>query len=117
MTDTIVVKDSATVVNVSQEQTSVALTIDNSNVSLKNETFDVALRQTLEDIIVNNAEVNVTIVGNVQGPPGPTGSVEATSIAGFPIDVALLRSGDLLEFDGSAWTNSNKTIITDGGNF
>ncbi len=45
------------------------------------------------------------------GPQGPN------SIGGHGFSINSLAVGDLLVFGGSAWENSNKTVLTDGGNF
>lgn len=51
----------------------------------------------------------------VQGPAGPGGSVEATTLAGYPIVMDDLTSFDLVQFGSNgAWVNSS---LLDGGNF
>jgi hypothetical protein len=51
-------------------------------------------------------------VQGVQGTPGPN------LIGGFPIQLAAVSPGDLLQFNQSnAWTNAPRQTLTDGGNF
>lgn len=64
-----------------------------------------------ESTVTLTSESFTLISENIQGPPG------VSAIGGFGYDIQNLAAGDLLMFNGSAWGNSNKLTISDGGNF
>lgn len=79
---------------------SVSVTVEDSN----NVTLEVTPR----------AAVQLTIDRSATGPAGPAGP---NSIGGYGFSISSLTSQDMLIFNGSAWANTAKTNITDGGNF
>lgn len=61
-------------------------------------------------------------VGVRRGPPGPKGDKGdkgdmADPIEGFPLAMDNPQAGDVLRFDGEAWTNNPAADLVDGGNF
>ena len=79
---------------------SVAVTVENSN----NVTLEVTPRAAIE----------LTIDRSASGPAGPAGP---NAIGGYEFSITNLTTQDMLIFNGSAWANTAKTNITDGGNF
>lgn len=62
-----------------------------------------------------------TVVVSAPGPQGPAGEAAGGGLLSTLADVSVSAAseGDLLTFDSalSAWTNSPRDTITDGGNF
>lgn len=48
-----------------------------------------------------------------EGPPGPPGDAAEN----FPIAVEQPKAGDILKFNGAAWSNNPAAELIDGGNF
>jgi len=81
---------------------------------------------SLNNNVVVEKPVAYTITTGVVGPPGPQGNTgpqgpqglagEAV-IAGYSVTVSGLASDDLLSFNGTNWTNTQPTKLTEGGNF
>lgn len=73
------------------------------------------------DIVVLVEQSTPSIVEVVsrgpQGPPGDIANGNATAILGYPVRLVDGQRNDLLNFDGTAWTNRPSTDVTDGGNF
>lgn len=67
--------------------------------------------------VTTTEEKSSVVIATSQGPAGPRGPAGDANVAGYPIDVAELRTGDVLIFSGVAWVNENKVTLTDGGNF
>lgn len=64
---------------------------------------------------INGVEFDGTDDIIVAGGSGTQG--DATSIAGIPVSVSSLATGDVLQYSGQSWSNSGQDNITDGGNF
>lgn len=60
--------------------------------------------------------IKVELIAGIPGPPGPPGK-DGSELANFPIAISGPQSGDLLKFNGSAWTNEPSADLVDGGNF
>lgn len=52
-----------------------------------------------------------------EGQPGQPGPPGEANIAGYGFNIDQLSQGDMLVFNGSAWSNEHKTSLLDGGNF
>lgn len=55
--------------------------------------------------------------GGLPGPQGPPGTPGASTVGGYGVSLSSPVDGDLLGFDGTAWTNRAQATVTDGGNF
>ncbi len=86
---------------------SVAATVENSN----NVTLEVTHSNNVTLEVTPRAAVQLTIDRSATGPAGPN------AIGGYGFSINNLTSQDTLIFNGSAWANTAKTSITDGGNF
>lgn len=60
------------------------------------------------------AEPIMTITMPEKGVKGDPGLSE---IGGYPIAMADIADGDLVQFNGGEWKNTTQNNITDGGNF
>lgn len=58
-----------------------------------------------------------TAIGAVAGRRGEAGPPGEANIAGYSFNIDQLSQGDMLVFNGSAWSNEHKTSLLDGGNF
>ena len=83
--------------------------------------FQELLQPTVVEVVspVNPIVEVVTHVNSIVEvvSAGPQGTQGPNSIGGYGFEINALAAGDLLVFGGSAWENSNKTVLTDGGNF
>lgn len=64
--------------------------------------------------------VDVTAPGpqGVQGPQGIQGPPGAATIGGYPVSMANVAPGDIVQFGNqNAWVNAPEQALTDGGNF
>jgi hypothetical protein len=87
-------------------------------------TVEIAQTSGVDSVVINEVEyvvVHQTEARTVEvltiGPPGPRGLDGGTGLGGIPTQFQDMQPGDLLMFNGSSWTNENKTQISDGGNF
>lgn len=97
-------------------------------VSIDQEMNDIVVQQTHTTVEVQEQLVSVIEVAavgpqgiqGIQGITGATGAQGApgpNAIGGYGISTSSISSGDLLIFNGSAWTNSPQAVVADGGNF
>jgi hypothetical protein len=56
------------------------------------------------------------VQGNT-GPQGEQGIPGPNTIGGYGFTFSTLKTGDLLQFSTSSWTNVPQSEVTDGGNF
>ncbi len=86
----------------------------------------VIVNTSVNNNVVVETPVTYTITTGVVGPPGPQGAQGVQGpqglpgeavIAGYSVALSGLASNDLLSFNGTNWTNTQPTKLTEGGNF
>jgi hypothetical protein len=84
------------------------------------------INTSINNNVIVEKPVTYTITTGVVGPPGPQGEPGpegpqgpsgAAGLGGTPVEITNLTFRDLLSFNGTSWTNTPPSTVTEGGNF
>lgn len=71
----------------------------------------------LPEVVVVHEVLRQAVQVTALGPQGPRGLDGGAGLGGIPAQIQSIQTGDVLMYDGTFWTNENKSKISDGGNF
>ena len=86
----------------------------------------VIVNTSANNNVIVETPVTYTISTGVVGPPGPQGEPGPAGpqgpsgevvIGGVSVAINNLTFRDLLSFNGTSWTNTPPSTVTEGGNF